>query len=154
MILGSPGSGKSTLARALGRKLCLHVCHLDRLYAPEGRRLPIKTWCELTRVWTERDAWIIEGNFLVTLEFRYARADTLILLDLPRVLCLWRAWHRSYDPHAPADERVPFDRPFAHYIWMYHRSQKQHLEALPRFPHPHIVTLRSPSAVREFLRGC
>lgn len=151
MVLGSPGSGKSTLARALGQALQLPVCHLDRLYTRDGHKLPVPAWAELTENWARRDAWVIDGNYLATLELRYARADTLVLLDLPRPLCLWRALRRSLNPGVPIDERVSLNGKFVRYIWNYRRSQKQHLAALSNFPHIRLVILRAPREVSAFI---
>lgn len=152
MILGSPGSGKSTFARTLGQALQLPVCHLDRLYTRNGYKLPVERWAELTEGWVRRDAWIIDGNYLATLELRFACADTLILRDLPRILCLWRALRRSLDARAPLNERILLDSKFVRYVWNYRRSQKQHLKAVSRFPHLRLVTLRTPREISAFIR--
>jgi adenylate kinase family enzyme len=41
------------------------------------------------------DAWILDGNYSATIDVRLARADTVILLDLNRVRCLWRVAKRT-----------------------------------------------------------
>ena len=41
------------------------------------------------------DAWILDGNYTSTVALRAARADTVIELDFPRWLCLYRAANRA-----------------------------------------------------------
>src|ERR1051325_1007540 len=96
MVVGSGWAGKSTFSRELGRRLGLSVHHLDALLwrpgwvmAPEDEELAI------VQEVTERDAWIIDGNYGgATVYPRLARADTVIMLDLPRTICLLRAVKR------------------------------------------------------------
>ncbi len=95
MIIGSGGAGKSTLARQLGERLGLPVIHLDREHWQPG-------WVEPPRAeWEARVAelvagerWIIDGNYGGTVGLRLAAADTVIFLDFPRVLCVWRVVQR------------------------------------------------------------
>ena len=41
------------------------------------------------------DSWILDGNFHNSLPIRLAEADTVIYLDFPRHICLWRLLKRS-----------------------------------------------------------
>jgi adenylate kinase family enzyme len=47
------------------------------------------------RALAAQDAWIIEGNYARTLPLRLARADHVILLDVPRVQCMYRVVRRG-----------------------------------------------------------
>jgi adenylate kinase family enzyme len=107
MIVGGPGSGKSTLARLLGERTGLPVVHIDHIHWQAG-------WIErdkedkdrLTREVHARDAWIFEGGHSRTYDDRMARADTLIWLDMPVWLRLWRVLRRTVAPRsvfAPRD---------------------------------------------------
>ena len=42
------------------------------------------------------DAWIAEGNYHETLDLRLARADTVVVLDMPWWLCAGRAFLRGF----------------------------------------------------------
>ncbi len=95
LILGSSGSGKSTLARRLGATLELPVIHLDRHYwKPDWVPTPKAEWFEAILQITERPNWIIDGNYRSTLDIRLQAADTVVFLDLPPWLCVWRATKR------------------------------------------------------------
>src|SRR5436190_2972633 len=97
MIIGSGGAGKSVLARELGERLGLPVYHLDALlWRPGWVMRPKDEERALFEELVRRDAWIIDGNYGAgqSLELRLAAADTVIFLDLPRILCLGRSLKR------------------------------------------------------------
>ena len=97
MIVGGPGSGKSTLARVLGEATGLPVHHMDHIHhLPDWQPRPMAEKREMARAVTEGDAWIFEGGMSSTYAERAARADTLIWLDLPVGLRLWRVTARLW----------------------------------------------------------
>ncbi|MEB6550443.1 topology modulation protein [Heyndrickxia sporothermodurans] len=98
MIMGvSAGVGKSTFARKLGDILQIDVYHLDAYYWKPG-------WVEVTEdefrgaqeEVVKKDQWIIEGNYTSTYDIRASRADTIIYLELPLVVCLGRVLKRFF----------------------------------------------------------
>ena len=96
-IIGCGGSGKSTLARKLGKILDLPVIHLDRIYwQPNWTPLDNATFDAKQREDVAHDRWIIDGNYSRTWPIRFARADTIIYLDLPTHVCLWRVVKRWF----------------------------------------------------------
>src|SRR5262245_53158006 len=95
LIIGSGGSGKSTLAKDLGEATGIEVIHLDKLHWKPGWVGPDKAeWHETVRCALEKESWIMDGNFGGTMEMRMAVADTVIFLDLPRMVCIRRALKR------------------------------------------------------------
>lgn len=92
VIIGSPGAGKSTFAQRLSYILDIEVIHLDRYFWQPGwkefsRRDRITIEQELINT---KDQWIIEGSYLSSSDNRLRAADTIIFLDTPYFLCLWR----------------------------------------------------------------
>lgn len=89
-IIGPSNSGKSTLAVALGQKLNVPVDHLDQYAHHHGttwvRRPDTDFMADHTRL-IAKDTWIIDGNYSVCMPERFARATTIIWLDVPP----WRA---------------------------------------------------------------
>ena len=89
LVIGCPGAGKSTLTRALAETLGLPAVYLDRLWWKSG-------WINRTRAEFDArldaalagDAWVMDGNYLRTLELRLRAADTVFLLDYPTGVCL------------------------------------------------------------------
>ena len=156
VIVGCSGSGKSTLARVLGERLSLPVAHLDNLFwLPgwiEGDRSDFdEKLCEAV----QQDGWVIEGNYRCTLPLRMERADTMIFLDFPRWLCVWRVFKRTVtnygrtrqDMAAGCPER--FDWVFAKYVWNFHRTHRPELDAAAKSFSGKLLHLRSPGDVAE-----
>ena len=160
LIIGPGGAGKSTLARKLGERLGLEVFHLDRLYWRAGWvETPRDEWRGMLAELIARDAWIMDGNYSGTLDLRLGRADTVVLLDLPRVLCVWRVLKRwiSYRGEARPDmaEGCPEELrlKFALWVWSYQRRTRPKVLALLAAGDPGraVIRLRSRREVEQFL---
>ena len=96
VVLGSSsGAGKSTFARRLGDILRVPVHHLDVLFWKPGwvESAPDE-FAQAQSVRVDQPCWIIEGNYTSTYHLRESRADTLIYLDMPLSVCLWRVVKR------------------------------------------------------------
>ncbi len=96
MIFGASGSGKSTLARDLGAITGLPVIHIDPMYWKAGwvQRDRAETTA-LVRKAMAQDRWVFEGNHHATFPERIARADTVVFLDFPTPVRLWRVIRRT-----------------------------------------------------------
>ncbi len=162
MIIGAGGTGKSTLARQLGELLGFPVYHLDALlWKPGWVMTPQQEEQRFFEELVVRDTWIIDGNYGVglALELRLATADTVIFLDLPRSLCLWRAlrrwleWRgRTRPDMAPGcRERLTFE--YLRWIWRYPMDNRPRtLERLAAHrDHQEQFHLHSPREVTVFL---
>lgn len=92
VVIGSSGAGKSTFAQALGDILGIEVVHLDRhFWRPDWKEHPRNIRLEIQQeLLKKKDRWIIEGTYLGSSDDRLNAADTIIFLDMPWVLCLWR----------------------------------------------------------------
>ncbi|HEX7175820.1 MAG TPA: DNA topology modulation protein [Pyrinomonadaceae bacterium] len=162
LVIGSGGSGKSTLARLLGELLDVEVVHLDVEHWRPGWTEPSKEdWRRKVEELLRGDEWIIDGNYSGTLETRLAACDTVVFLDLPRALCVWRALKRvvTYrkgrrpDMAEGCDEK--FDLKFLKWIWDYpKRTRPKVLTLLEENARARSVyRLRSRAEVEGFLRG-
>jgi adenylate kinase family enzyme len=163
MLIGSGGAGKSTLAVRLGARLGLPVVHLDaRHWHPGWVPTPDAEWRREVAALAAGPAWIMDGNYGGTLDLRLAAADTVVFLDLPRRVCLWRVLTRTArhvgrsraDMGAGCPERL--DRAyleFLRWVWSYPAARRpgvlRRLAALP--PTTRVVRLRSQRAVDAWL---
>jgi adenylate kinase family enzyme len=96
MIVGvSSGVGKSTFARKLGEKLDIEVYHLDKLHwKPNWVEASREEFTLSQQKVVAHDQWIIEGNYSSTFNIRMQHADTMIYLELPLRVCLYRVFKR------------------------------------------------------------
>ncbi|MGY2257670.1 AAA family ATPase [Pseudomonas sp. SDO55104_S430] len=164
VILGNAGSGKSTMARILGERLGLPVVHLDTLFWEPG--------------WVEPDAeqfrnrvgeavaggsWICEGNYARrTFDLRLPRADLIIWLDTPRLICLSRVIRRNVmnRPRAdlPAGCSEKINRvfmTFLKFVWSFDHGYRTGIEAVRKRTGPHVPTvhLRGRRQIAAFLES-
>ncbi len=161
-MLGSAGSGKTTFAIELGRRSGLPVVHLDRLYwGPGWTPTPDDRWETVNRDLAAGDTWIIDGNYSRTMDIRLERADTVVFLDRPRLVCIWnvtRRWltHRGRSrPDMGAGLTEKLDLEFLRWVWGFPtRSRPAVLERLAALPSSTLVVhLTSSRAARDWLSG-
>ena len=162
LVIGSGGAGKSTFAARLGERTGLPVIHLDALYWRAGwRETPREEWAARVDELIAGDAWIMDGNYGGTLERRLAACDTVVFLDFPRALCLWRMIKRRAlfrgrsrpDVAEGCRERLTWE--FARWIWTYPRERRPGvLKRLSELREGQSAfVLRSPREARRFLEG-
>ncbi|HVF43970.1 MAG TPA: DNA topology modulation protein [Pyrinomonadaceae bacterium] len=160
LVIGSGGSGKSTFAAELGERTGLPVIHLDSHFWRAGWQEPPRDeWAARVDELLKRDAWVMDGNYGGTLERRLAACDTVIFLDLPRVLCLWRVVSRSIRyrgrtrPDMAEGCREQLTWEFARWVWAYPRRNRPGvLKRLSELSGgQRVVVLRSRREVRRFL---
>lgn len=130
-IVGCSGGGKSTLARALGAKYGLPVIHLDVLFWEPGwvESDPLR-FREAVEAAVAAERWVSDGNFTGASAMRLARADTIIWIEPPMMLCLWRAVWRALTAFGRARSdmapgcREKVDLAFYRYIWTWNRLRR------------------------------
>lgn len=162
LVIGMSGGGKSTLAVKLGTLLDLPVYHLDSFFWKPGWKMTDDTeWLTIVRRLIAGDRWIIDGNYDGTLQVRLPRADTVIHLDFPRYVCLWRVakrvilgWGETRADMAPGcPER--WDWSFLRWVWEFPRRHRPViLRKLAAYEGPaEIVTLHTAREVTRYLDG-
>lgn len=162
MIIGSGGAGKSTLARQLGERLHLDVYHLDALmWRPGWVMAPREERIDIQQQLVKKEEWIIDGNFGNTLDLRLQAADTVILIDLPRIICVYRVLKRVAryrgttrpDMGASCEEKLDFA--FLKWVWNFPDVQRpQLLRQIQQHPtKPNLILLKSSRAVRNYLKS-
>ena len=161
LVIGSGGAGKSMFARQLGELLKIEVVHLDRIYWRSGWvETPKPEWSRTVDELVRRDSWIIDGNYSGTLDLRIEACDTVIFLDLNRLICLWRVLKRnlkyrhSTRPDMAEGCREKFSPDFYTWIWNYpNRSRPKVVKLLESNSRAKkIIWLRSSAEVERFLQ--
>src|SRR5688572_3237388 len=137
LVIGSGGAGKSTLAWRLEEITGIEVIHLDKLYWLPGWTEPPKdVWIKIIEKEIAKDAWIMDGNFGSSLELRLKKCDTVLFLEMPRTVCVFRALKRAFKykgstrPDMGAGCNEKFDLEFLRWIWNYPKKDKLKIENL------------------------
>ena len=162
LVIGSGGAGKSTLAAELARILDLPLVHLDaRHWHPGWVPTPAEEWRGIVESMIAEPRWVMDGNYGGTLDLRLARCDTVIFLDLPRHVCLWRVLKRRLRFHGRSrpdltpgcPEQLSWE--FVRWVWTYPASRRAgilaKLNALGA--HQRAIVLSSQRDIRRFLES-
>ncbi|WP_449622164.1 topology modulation protein [Robertmurraya sp. Marseille-Q9965] len=161
MVIGvSAGVGKSTFAKRLGEKLQIQVHHLDTFYWKPN-------WIEASREEFVRaqeqivgdKEWIIEGNYTDTFQVRVDKADTLIYLELPLYLCLYRVLKRRIMYHGKTrsdmTEGCPekIDWAFIKFILTTYFPRKRKMAQRFQSYDKKVIVLKSRKEIKTFLEA-
>ena len=98
VILGRGRAGKSTTAKRLSKITGIPYIELDKYFWKPGLvATPIDEWRKIQQKLTAGDSWIMDGDLgkYDALEVRMKAADTVIILNFPLYICLYRAIRRS-----------------------------------------------------------
>jgi adenylate kinase family enzyme len=162
-LFGPPATGKSTLARWLSAQLGQPHTDLDDiLFTPEGA-LPLEEFRRQAAEITSTDGWIVEGNFSKLADVVWHRADTLIWLDFPLPLILYRITRRSLRQLAGREDsaagRLTWSRAFFARRSLLRTAIRKYRANRPRYARQmaetadlgvHVVRLRSPREVHRW----
>lgn len=160
LIIGPGGAGKSTLALRLGAATGLPVVHLDAYFwQPGWVETPVELWRERVSRLAAQPRWIMDGNYGGTLGQRLEACDTVIFLDSPRLLCLWRVFRRRMRYHrrtrpdmaGQCPERLTWA--FVRWIWDYPGRRRPGIlrQLLALEERKRLLILRSSREVEAFL---
>jgi hypothetical protein len=168
LILGRTGSGKTTLARELAAAIGMPHVELDSLYF--GRAFdtaPLPVLRERTAAAISGDRWVTDGNKAAVRDLVWPRADTVIWLDYPLRVSLWRLGKRAIWRTSTLRSEATGGEANAGFIRkLYlgargvftalrsHRGQRRKypkMFAEPQNQHLAIVRLRSPRATHRWL---
>ena len=96
-VLGYAGSGKTYLSDYISEKKNIPVLHLDDIKWDKEWK-PIDDSVVLPKVadFMAKEDWIIDGYYTyLMIDERLQKADKIILLQLPRMTCFFRAVKRK-----------------------------------------------------------
>ncbi len=158
-LLGCAGAGKSTLARELGKLLHIEVIHLDNVYWKPGWFMtPKEEQIPIMKDLVEGESWVIDGNYTTSLDIRLDRSDTVVYMDFPRRVCLWRVMKRTFTyrnkrrPDLTEGCPEKFELEFLKWIWDFNKSVKPRImKKLEQYKDTiDLIILRSREEVESF----
>jgi adenylate kinase family enzyme len=167
-VVGTSGSGKSTMARQLADALGVPYLELDSVFHQPGwEPLPEDEFRRVAEAAAAGDRWVIDGNYSAVRLLVWARADTVVWLDLPKWIVMWQVvgrtlhravtrqelWNgnreslRNFLTWAPEESIISW-------AWHNHAKYRQRYsaaEADPTNAHLTFVRLTSRRAITRFL---
>jgi adenylate kinase family enzyme len=95
-VIGTSGTGKSTFGAALAKHLDVPYVEIDALnWGPNWQMAAVPELRERVGAAAAGDAWVIDGNYSASRDLVWARADTVIWLDLPLAVVMWQVVTRT-----------------------------------------------------------
>lgn len=169
-IIGTTGSGKSTFARKLADKRKLQYIELDNLlWLDDWQESPNEALFLKLKIAIEQAAtgWTIDGLYTRTVPMIMEEVDTVIWLDYPfhinlyrltkrtlgRVISRKKLWENSNNRESL---KLMLSRESI-FIWLiksYPQNRKKYSDLMqnPAYQHIHFIRLTSPQQTARFLK--
>src|SRR3954451_13016894 len=146
-VVGCGGAGKTYVGTRLASKYALPLIHADEIVYRDGALQPEAEWQAGLNARAGEDAGGIDAIKLSILEYRVARADIVVFLDLPRRSCYLGLVQRG------KWRRDIVNPQFLRWIWRFPRDVRPRVfEILQRHSGAtDVVVLTSRRAVRRYL---
>ena len=166
VVIGTTGSGKSRLAERLAEQTGLRVIELDALFwGRNWQPAPVDLFRHRVERETRDEGWIVVGNYSQVRDLVWPSADTLVWLDLPLGLVMWRLLRRTVHRVTTRQElwgtgnredwRNAFLSRQSILLWAmktHARNRRRFSEECGRLAgHKKVVRLRSPRDVERFV---
>lgn len=159
VVIGCSGSGKSVMSQKLSQVIDIPLYHLDKIYWKAGWvSTPKNEWDNLLEELIKKESWILDGNYRRTFDIRLEAADTIIFLDMSRLLCITSVVKRFVkfrktsrpDMNEGCKERL--DISFLKWVWHYNKHVRPEvLDKLKDNKNKTIVVLKSRKEIGNFL---
>jgi adenylate kinase family enzyme len=170
-VVGTSGSGKSTLGAALAERLGADFLELDSVFHQPGWvPLPDEEFRRRVSDAVAGERWVIDGNYSSKVrDLIWARADTVVWLDLPKRIVMRRIIWRSVQRAARRTElwngnrerwrnlfSLDKEQSIITWAWQTHAANRvKYAAAMADGANAelHFVRLKNPAEVRRFLRS-
>ena len=166
VIVGTSCTGKTTLARELSRILRAPCIELDSIHwRPAWQPRPEEEFRQMVSEVVSGERWVIDGNYSRVRDIVWARGTTIIWLNYPFRIVLWRALCRSVKRAATQEElfsgnRESFRKSFfsreSIILWVissHHRLRRNYRRILDNgdYPHLRVIELRNPAQTERLI---
>ena len=164
-ITGPSGSGKTSLAAELARVANLRHVEIDELHhGPNWEEAPVNVLRERVAAATDGDGWVTDATYHAKLgDFVVERAETVVWLDLPTRLTMWRLLRRTYvrKKHRVVlwndNVEAPWLEQVRYLFWPALKASRRNRRDVPvrlaRHQHLDVHHLRSDDDVRAFVQS-
>ena len=165
LVVGTSGSGKTTLARHLAQVISVPHVELDALFwNADWEQADIQTFRARAAAALDGDRWVACGNYWSKLkDLTWARADTVVWLDLPLRTCYRRIVSRTLTRSVLRQQLWGGNRESVANLWASDSllreiggRKKQFAQrygtATQEYPHLIVVRLTSAADVRRWRR--
>ena len=166
IVIGTSCSGKTTLARQLSRTLGAPCIELDAIHwKPAWQPRTTEEFREIVREVVAGERWVIDGNYRQVRDIVWPRGTTVIWLNYPFHIVLWRALHRTVRRAATREElfsgnRESFRKSFFSrdsiilwVIYSYRRLRRNYRQLVDDgvYPHLRVIELREPGQAEALI---
>lgn len=168
-VVGTPGSGKSTVGRSLAAQLDVPFVELDQIFHQPGwQELPVEAFRDRVGQVASTEGWVIDGNYSAVRDLVWARADTVVWLDLPRPAVMRQVIRRTIRRVVRREElwngnREPWanfyrwdDRNIIRWAWGRHSVYRERYATAmhdPALSHLEFVQLRTHAEIAALTTG-
>ena len=154
IVIGCPGSGKSTFSRKLHESTQLPLHHLDNLFWNADKTTVSKEVFKgrLMEV-LHQDEWIVDGNYISTLELRMQFCDTIFFLDIDEEVCLQGVHSRikkKRDDLPWIEQEV--DQEFLEFIKNFSKSQRPIIYEMLENSKKEIHIFKNRNEIDEYIK--
>lgn len=169
-IIGTTGSGKSTFAQKIAKERQIHYIELDDLlWLDDWKESPNDALFLKLKIAMENAAtgWIIDGLYTRTIPMIMEKVDTVIWLDYPFHINLYRLSKRTFgrvisrkklweNSNNRESLKLMLSKESI-FIWLiksYPKNRKKYFDLMqnPAYQHIQFIRLTSPKQAAEFLQ--
>jgi adenylate kinase family enzyme len=165
-VVGTTGSGKTTLARTISQHCQIPHIELDALHWDANwTAASDQVFCSRVIQALQGNTWVVDGNYSRVRDIVWSRAKTVVFLDYPFWLVLWRLMRRTWQRSLKQEElwnnnredfRTSFFSQDSILLWMlrtYNQNRKKYplLFQQPDYAHLSVIHLQSPQMAEQWL---
>lgn len=157
-IFGADGSGKTRLTKLLQAELKIPKCNLDSInYKQNFEKENPELRDKKIRALIQKERWILDGNYIDTLEERIKAADLNIFLDFPIHLQVMGLLERQVKLNGKEREDIPgcIEKIDFKYILervkSWRETKTKIYEIIYRNKKENVIILKSRDAVNKYI---
>lgn len=169
IVIGCPGVGKTHFSKNLSNILGIKVYHLDDFYwEKDWKEKNDKEWIKIQEKLLENNQFIIDGNFINSLELRIESSDLIIYLKKGTIFCILGFLKRTLKNAIGKDIDIPKKIKeqnvyrltdngiinFCFYIMNFQKNQSKEIDLIlsKYYNSKNIIILKSKRDINNFLR--